>query len=101
MRPPVRLADGRAFGYLIVIPRNNTAAFPIPERSIVPVEVVQGPPQFFVMTLSPHLWAEFYASNGGFMPFAFGRTPPDTYRVVEVKRRSQIIMSTGGTSSND
>ncbi len=83
-------------GDIVVVPNNNTGVFPIPERTAAPVTVVQGPPQFWVMTVSPHLWAEFYASNGGFMPFTFGRSPPDTYRVLEVKRRSRIVVSPSG-----
>ncbi len=88
-------------GDLVVIPKNNTGMFPIPERSATPITNVQGQPQFFAMTVSPHLWAEFYASNGGFMPFAFGYTPPDTYRIVEVKRRSRIQVKNSGVPSGD
>jgi 4-amino-4-deoxy-L-arabinose transferase-like glycosyltransferase len=83
-------------GELVVVPNNNTGVFPLPESSATPVTVVQGPPQLWVMTVSPHLWAQFYASNGGFMPFTIGRNPPDTYRVLEVKRRSRIVDSRSG-----
>lgn len=82
---------------LLVIPYNNTGAFKLPERAAAPVAIIRGPPQFWVQTLSPQVWAQFYASNGGFMPFAFGRTLPDQYEILEVKRRSRIVVSnTGG-----
>ena len=80
---------------MFVIPNNNTGAFSLPERTARPVGTVRGPPQFWVQTVSPRLRAQFYASNGGYFPFAFGESSPDTYRIHEITRRSRIVNSGG------
>ena len=86
---------------LVVIPYNNVGTFRLPERSATPVATVRGPPPFWVQTVSPWLWAQFYASNGGFMPFAFGHSEPDTYSIMEVKRRTRVVPYFSGLPSVD
>ncbi len=70
-------------GELIVVPLNNTDAYPLPPSAVRLVERIQQP-RFWVHTMAGELGAGFYASNVGPLPYVIGAGPPDRTEVYEV-----------------
>jgi 4-amino-4-deoxy-L-arabinose transferase-like glycosyltransferase len=71
-------------GHLMVIPSNNTNIV-VPAGATEFVETIRELPCSWLSTMNKALSAGFYSSGAGPVPFAFGRVPPEDYRIVRFK----------------
>lgn len=71
-------------GDFMVIPSNNTNVF-APTGAVEFVETIRELPCSWLSTANKTLGAGFYSSRTGAVPFAFGRVPPEEYRIVRFK----------------
>jgi hypothetical protein len=67
-------------GDLLVIPSNNTNVFDFPPQALAEQRTIREVPSSWVSTMTFGR-SGFYSDGWGPLPYAFGRVPPETYRV--------------------
>jgi hypothetical protein len=61
----------------LVIPGNNSNVVPPGDEKVNRVDRCEMAPSRWLATVSDELGANFYSSQGGVLPFVFGRVPPE------------------------
>jgi 4-amino-4-deoxy-L-arabinose transferase-like glycosyltransferase len=77
-------------GDAVVTPFNNTNIYAFPPEAVEPVEDFAFPVCGWLSTLQAGIGADFYSSDVGPLPFAFGPVLPERYRVWRVKRSVHV-----------
>ena len=73
-------------GDAVITPFNNTNIYAFPPEAIEPIQDFAFPVCGWLSTLQAEIGADFYSSDVGPLPFAFGPVLPERYRVWSVKR---------------
>jgi len=69
----------------LVIPGNNSNVIPPAEEKASRLDRFEVAQSRWLATLSDELGANFYSSEGGVLPFVFGRVPPETAVVCSLR----------------
>ena len=83
-RPFDARSTGFAKGDILVLPSNNTRVVGLPRGIGVEGGALEVDPRAFSSTMGRVAGAGFYSSSFGWLPFVFGRVPPERYRMVEI-----------------
>ena len=76
-------------GDIMVIPENNTNAFPEIMAQGTPLQVLQFAPLSFITTMNYNAGAGYYSSSFGSLPFLIDKVPEEMYHIVVFPQSQQ------------
>ena len=70
-------------GDILIVPKNIDVSFHLSwgMRNTKLERTVERPAVSWLATMNTGVWAGFYSHSWGFMPFAFGKVPPEQFSV--------------------
>ncbi len=77
---------------ILISPKNNTNVYTIPDAwgLSTTIETFSLPVRSWVSTMSPQTGAGLYTSLWGPLPYVFGPTPPEAYRVQRMEKSTPL-----------